>query len=152
MIKRRLLASKKRYILLNRFTNIPTWEFGPELPAAAGHAGLDLLEHLVADAEQLVLARPQLVDEARAPLGVLPAVEGVQLGGHGVQVQVGEVEPRDQRLVRPLRAVQQLPEVVHLGARWGTRGSFALIYRFSRRLWKQENSWEVSAWDNDARI
>ena len=127
-MKKRLLVPKKRYVLLNRFTNIPTWKFGPELPAAAGHAGLDLLEHLVADAEQLVLARPQLVDEARAPLGVLPAVEGVQLGGHGVQVQVGEVEPRDQGLVRPLRAVQQLPEVVHLGARWGTRGSFALIY------------------------
>ena len=127
-MKRRLLVCKKSFVLLNRFTNIPTWEFGPELPAAAGHAGLDLLEHLVADAEQLVLARPQLVDEARAPLGVLPAVEGVQLGGHGVQVQVGEVEPRDQGLVRPLRAVQQLPEVVHLGARWGTRGSFALIH------------------------
>ena len=94
----------------------PTWKFGPKLPAPPGHARLDLLEHLVADAEKLVLARPQFVDEARAPLRVLSAVEGVQLGGHGVQVQVGEVEASDQGLVRPLRPIQQLPEVVHLGA------------------------------------
>ena len=104
--------------------SVLTWEFGPELPAPPGHARLDLLEHLIADAEELVLARPQLVDEAGAPLRVLPAVEGVQLGGHGVQVQVGEVEAGDEGLVRPLRAVQQLPEVVHLGAGERIRETF----------------------------
>ena len=43
----------------------------------------------------------------------LPAVEGVQLGGHGVEVEVCEVEPREQALVRPLGPVEQLADVVH---------------------------------------
>lgn len=48
------------------------------------------------------LAGPELVDQQRASLRVLPAVQAVQLSGHLVELFVGIVELGQKLRVRPL--------------------------------------------------
>jgi len=52
----------------------------------------------------LILALTQLIDEGGAALGVLAAVEAVQLGSHLVELLVGIVELGQQRAVVFLRS------------------------------------------------
>ena len=56
-----------------------TGELDSELPGPLEVSRLQLLQHLGADGQELVLATPELVDETRASLRVLPAVERVEL-------------------------------------------------------------------------
>lgn len=55
-----------------------TGELDSELPGPLEVSRLQLLQHLGADGQELVLATPELVDETRASLRVLPAVERVE--------------------------------------------------------------------------
>ena len=90
-----------------------TWIFGSELSGLFDGSRFEFFQHPVADVEEFVLTRPEPVDETGAALRVLPAVEGVEFGGHRRQVLVGVKEPRHVRLVRPLGSIQKLTNVIH---------------------------------------
>lgn len=64
------------------------WKFHPEVPISPA-LGYELVHYLVADGQDFVLAMSQLIDEGRASLWLLSAVERVQLAGHPVERLVG---------------------------------------------------------------
>ena len=60
----------------------------------------------------LVLAGAQLVHEQGAALGVLPAVEAVQLQSHFVKLVIGEEELGEQRCVRSLKLKKNITKLI----------------------------------------